>query len=175
MLEIYDFQKKYMVSNDKMFTSPKKILPKDFVLPKNSLVHFVPDSVATIGIDFSCSLVASYTGVLYAFNCEKLIRPAHSPYQNKDVDAQRLVDRYNRSHLKIKSLKKLDRSIAVTTTPLVINYGLLPHLYSYNASSMTIYNEWEDLRTTIWQTIDEVGAAKEHFLIYKLDNKLPVS
>ena len=171
-LKITDFDRKFVTPIANIGKSPKHVIPTNLVLPMNTCIHFVADSDSILGIDSSYCLLRAQTGNVYTYHVQK-IRPELGTVHSTNFPINATIRYYHKTHLAIKPLTNLDRSLGTNTSPIVINYALLPKLYKYAKSTLVTYQEWFNIRATMWEMIGQIGTRREHFILYQLPTILP--
>lgn len=172
-LKLGDFNKKFLTAPvNKITTTPKHILPANLYLPVDSVVHFISDSDQVIGVDGTNVLLRNSNEAIYTYQITDLIHTVGSPTRT-NLQVTPIVRQYQKSHLNVKPITNLDRSLSNNHAPIVLNYSLLPRLYKYPNNSMVVYHEWFNIRATLWDMINQIGTRRTHFICYQIPNKLP--
>lgn len=167
------FNKKFLTRPiEKITTNPIRILPKDFILPFNSLIHFVGESDQSVGVDSTHPLIRNAIDSIFTFHELELEHKLGNVSLTK-FDIKKILSRYHKSHLNIRQISNLDKSLSNNTNPIIINYSLLPKLYKYTSNGLLLYQEWYNIRTTMWNMVKEIGNRREQFILYKLPKTLP--
>ena len=171
-LKISDFDKKTLTSVSKMDTSPRILIPDYIHLPNNSLIHYIADSDQLLGIESSFSLLRNVSNDAFIFHVKELKKTLGNVSPTK-VDFNECVRRYQKTHLGIKLLSNLENSLIHNSSPIVLNYSILPSLNKYITNNLVVYQEWFNIRATMWEMIGKIGNKREHFIPFKLPDILP--
>lgn len=156
----------------RLATGFKKVDPSVLFLPVDSVIHYIPDVSTEMGVGKSFSVLRnSYAGTKI-YHVDKLHSFEGSPINNR-VAINPLKISYHKTHLEIKEVSNLDRSLTVDKSPLVINYGMLSKLYDYKSGILAEYHSWLNVRDTMWDYVHQIATRRTHFIHYKLPVKLP--
>jgi hypothetical protein len=156
----------------KIGSTIKKLSPDVFHLPINSMIHFIPESSAELGVDKTFSILRNSYKETTIYHQLELKSEIGSPVLSK-VNVNNYKIQYHRGHLEIKELSNLDRSLTMSKEPIVLNYGILNKIYDYKKHPLSEYHQWYNLRMTMWERIHQIGARREHFIRFKLPQHLP--
>ena len=173
LLKNTDFSKRFVtIPITNMSSKPKLTDPQHLMLPNDAMIHFVSDSDSQLGIDKSHCLLRNALSQTYIYHVTN-IKHELGNISPTGINPVSLIRAYQRTHLDIKNVTNLDRSISTNHSPIVMNYGLLPRLYKYSANNLLVYQEWYNIRNTMWDNISQVSLRREHFIRYKLPQILP--
>ena len=168
-----DFSRKFLThATDEGIANPRHFLPNDIVMPQNAVIHYLSESQQVTGIDNDHPLLITALNNIYCYHELKLQEILGSVTPVK-INTPELIKRYHKTHLAIKPINNLDRSLSNNTNPIVINYSLLSKLYKYRENVLSLFYEWYNIRKTIWDMVYQIGNRREHFIIYKLPKTLP--
>jgi len=142
----------------------------DFELPENAIIHYVSDSDQVLGITKSNDMIRS-TSDVYTYHVDAL-EGKEGHYSKSETTLNALITKYHQFNLGIKRINNLSSVLEKVKQPIVVNYSMLPSLYKYTVSSLSVYYEWLNIRTTIWHHIKEIGSDKLHFIVYKIPEVL---
>jgi hypothetical protein len=156
----------------KIGSSYKKIIPSVLFLPVDSAIHFIPEVSSELGVDKSFSLLRNHYTESKIFHVTKLHTHLGNPSATT-VNLNTLKIAYHRGHLEIKEVSNLDRSLTLDKCPLVINYSMLGKLFEYKRSPLAEYNSWSNIRSTMWDTINQIGSRRSHFIKFRMPVHLP--
>lgn len=146
-----EFYRKCGVLTIEKLKSPNFKELTDLVLPKESLLHFIPTDDTENGPDQNSPL---YNGrdSSHAWHIEELTllegRPRH-----RSSELRARLKSYHKRNRKIRQLRKFEQGVRDLNNLVTINYGLLPHLYRYSRTALSTWNEWKNLNRTVWDTV----------------------
>jgi len=173
LLNIKEFKNRFVIEPvAKMAGGFKKIHPEVFFLPENSLIHFIPETTTELGVDKSFSLLKNHYSDIVTSHVTELYSQTGHPDKAR-VSSQTLKLSYHRTHLTVKEVTNLDRTLSINQNPVVLNYSLLYHLYTYKGKGLSNYYEWLNVRNTMWENISQIGTRRNHFIRFKLPRTLP--
>ena len=172
-IKVLEFDKRFVTSPiGRISSAPKYNTPSNIHLPINSVIHFIANSEQTLGIDSSYSLLRNTGGQLYSFYIQNLIHRLGS-VSPTHLTASNIIRRYYKTHLNIRPITNLDRSLSTNPSPIVLDYSLLPKLNKYTTNSLIVYQEWFNIRATMWDMVNQIGGRREQFIRYQLPEVLP--
>lgn len=150
----------------------KKILVSKVRLPLNTIIHFVPSSEITVGMNSDHFLLKNVVGNIQIYHVEDMRPIVGTPVKLRSSFAL-VIKAYQRTHMLFKRVTNLDRAISNNTNPIIINYGLVPKMYKYQNAPINRYYEWVNGRNAIWDMLSQIGSRRTQFLHYQLPETLP--
>jgi len=173
-LPIKEWDKKFLTYPIGKIVSGGKHNPSSqFFLPSNSVIHYIGETDQTVGIDNSYCLIRNgNSSPIYIYHMLHL-KVGIGNVSSTNIPINNVIRRYQKTHLNIKPLTNLDRSLSNNSAPIVINYALLPRLNKYTNNTLVVYQEWYNIRLTMWDMINQIGGRREHFIRYLLPEILP--
>ena len=166
-----DFDRRFVTRINKL-TIPRHIFPAALYLPTNSAIHFIAESEQAIGIDSSYNLLRNASGQIYTFHVVTLVHKVGN-VSSTHVAPTPLIRRYQKTHLNIRPITNLDRTLSNNPAPVVLNYSLLPRLNKYSNNALIVYQEWFNIRATMWDMVHQIGGRRSQFINYQLPEVLP--
>lgn len=171
-LKYTEFFRKFVNKDLSRLKNPKLSTVEEFILPTGSAVHFVPESPTEVGIDRSNMLIRNAGDKILIHHVEelevrlgKVRRIANSP--------STMIRNYHKKNLTMSKVRNIEKSSKNTSLQLVVNYGLLNKLNAYVPNQLGMYQEWMNLRTTLWSNIKDIGSDRYHFIHYRMPRFLP--
>ena len=173
LIPLKEFSNRFLTKPiTKISGSFKKLTPEILFLPDNSVIHFIAETTTELGIDKSYSLLRNVYADTTIYHVSELKAEVGAPVLAK-ANISNLKISYHRSHLDIKEISNLDRSLTVNKLPIVLNYAILAKLYTYKSGGLSDYHDWYNIRATMWDRINQIGSRREHFIRFKLPQHLP--
>jgi len=171
-LKYNDFYKKYVTRDTSRLKSPKVISVSELYLPTGSAIHFVPVTETEIGIDKSNVLMRNIGDRVLIEHVEELsISVGKVNKIPGSIDS--MVKGYHRSNLGIHKVRNIEKANKNTSLPLIMNYSLLSRKYTHVKNPLALYQEWFNVRRTIWDNITSLGNDRYHVLQFKMPIFLP--
>ena len=171
-LPLKNFYQKYITPITRI-TNPRLTLSENLVLPKDAVIHYIADSAQITGIDSTDTLMRNAGTNVIIHHVDKLM-VILGRVQHTSISLDIIKRAYHKSHIYMREAKNLERIAGTITLPIVINYSMLPLLNKYAANQLLVYQEWYNLRYTMWQTINSIGPGKNHFIKYVIPAVLPM-
>lgn len=174
MLLYQNFFRQYGVRKVVQLMTPPLPLLELLDLPKESILHYVPDS----------GLLVGPASDEYIFrHIAKPIMMAHviengdfkgSP-RRLSVSSNQLIRTYQIKNRRFRPMRDLQASTRDNLTLVVYNYGIIPSLYKYQRSLYSEYYRWSNLQAAVWKNIAAVAreSNRHQFLQVKLPAALP--
>lgn len=156
----------------KLSNGGKKILAHNVKLPINSILHYVPPTEITVGMNSDNFLIKNVSGSIQIYHVENINVIAGNPIKTRG-NFQAIIKAYQRTHMLFKRVQNLDRAISNNQNPIVINYGLVPRMFKYQNAPINRYYEWLNGRNAIWDMVSQIGSRRNQFVHYPLPTTLP--
>lgn len=171
VLPLKSFCSKYITPVNRL-SSPKVILSENLVLPTDSVIHYIADSAQVVGIDNTDTLMRNVGNNVLIYHVTNLdVQMGNVTTTHIPLDKVRRL--YHKMHLYMREVKNLERTLNTVHSPVVINYSMLPMLHRYSNNQLVVYQEWYNLRYTLWRMIDNIKDNKQHFIKYTIPDILP--
>lgn len=175
MIDYKIFSRKFLIIPMKKLLAHKFFPCEMLILPKDSVIHFIPESPTLLGIENNEFLIKGYADTgkkILVYHIHEL-RDHIGNVSKKNANFNNLVREYHKKHHNMGKIVDLNKSGNLNNMPLVVNYALLDKLYKYTNNMMVTYQEWYNLRSTMWEAINFIVGEKHHFIQYKLPLNLP--
>jgi len=166
------FYKKYAIKSLVYFRNPKVFKVEDLELPIGSIIHWIPEVENDIGPTAVTPFLIRSEGIATVYHVETLIVTLGKAVKRIPNNSN-LSKQYHKSNVKIHKVKQLAMGVSRNRLLLVLNYGFLNHQYKYSPNNMSLYNEWFNLRDTMWNNVAEIGSDRVHLVKYTLPKELP--
>lgn len=121
-------------------------------LPRQAIIHHLPMDETLYGIDQDDPLLAKERRMVAVDHVLKLTGDKGPP-RPRPVPIMGLVRDYHRRNRRTRRVFNIETILRDPVSPLVINYGLLPHVYYYTKTYLASYNKWYNLQVTQLDTI----------------------
>lgn len=145
---------------------------ENYVLPRASAIHFIPESNHEYGIDMSHSLMRHIGDRALIYHIEKMdIILGHA--RHLSISPETMIKTYHRRYRNLIRVRNIDKSNINDHLHMVVNYSILPHMYVQAHNSLQVYQEWYNLRQCMWKTINELGDFRFHFIPFRVPKFLP--
>ena len=173
LIKLLEFNHRYLTAPiENIAKGFKKTVADNFYLPVNSIVHFIGEETI-LGIERSNSLLRHALGNTYIYHVTTLEHELGIVSPNTLVTSNALIRQYQKVNRDFNLISNIDRFLSNNTSVLVVNYALLPRLYKYSSNALLIYQEWFNIRKTMWNMVNQIGLRREHFIPYKIPQVLP--
>lgn len=138
------------------FTTPR-VYPLDtFELPKNAIVHYLPESEVELGITATHLFLRKATAMILSEHIEQYSSNEGSPVK-LPVQPTQLITRYRRANRTIRLLHNYDTALRQEKTAIVVNYSLLNHLYRYRPTRYTRLHRFHNLYNTLLDKMNSLA------------------
>lgn len=169
----YDqFYKKDVSRKWAQFRTPLIIPVEEYFLPKVSAIHYIPENSHEYGIDITHSLMRNIGDRALVYHVEKMETIAGKA-KHMTVSTEMMMKNYHKRYKDLIRVRNIDKSNMNDRLHMVVSYALLPHLYIQLHNNIAIYQEWQNLRHAMWNTITELGKERYHFIPYKVPHFIP--
>lgn len=152
--------------------NPTVLSTEGLILPRPSTIHYIPEVDTELGPDRHHALLRNAGDRILTYHVDelKIVRGNARKAKGNVNSLARTFHKRNRSFSLAKDIERARRNIS---NHLVINYALLPSLYTYTASNLRTYNEWANMRQTMWDQIAQMHDERYQFIRVKLPAFIP--
>jgi len=146
----------------------------DLSVPRQSIVHHLPTDESLYGMDQDDPFVANESRVVSVEHVLNLTS-TKGPPRPLPTPPMTMVREYHRRNRNMKRVFNMKSVLRNPVSPLVVNYGLLPHRYRYTKTFMAPYNKWFNIQNTIYDTMKRYLAEtnRSQYLPCYLPTRLP--
>lgn len=143
-------------------------------MPRNAILHHWPSDETLYGIEPDDPLVALEKRLIPVAHVMTLTSHVGPP-RPMPVPAMRLVRDYHKKYRRTRRIINLSSVLKDPVTPVVVNYGLLPHLFRYTKTFMAGYNKWLNIQVTQLDTVKHYlkTTRRDQYIPCNLPTRLP--
>lgn len=153
----YDvFYRRRGIRRYQYFVVPKVYLLDTFELPKNSIIHYVPESDVELGISPNHLFLRKVTTMILSEHVTQMTSTEGDPIRTP-ISAQQLINQYRRNNRRIRLLRNYDTALREEKNVIVVNYALLNYLYRYRVTRKTKIFKFHNFMNTFIDKINEVA------------------
>lgn len=173
LLYSYYFRQ-YGLRRSYQLTSPVLHNTRLLDLPRESVLHYIGDDVASFGIAGDDPILQNISRIILVDYITELKGREGNPRSTYQSTPKMIRD-YQRKYRRFRQVKDLSYVWRDTRSILVVDYALLHHLYRYVKSIYSNYFSWKNIQVTFWDTIGSMTKAsdRQHFLQCRLPTVLP--
>jgi hypothetical protein len=155
-------------------TSPALHSATQMDIPREAVIHYVGDDVASYGMAGDDLLIQKVNRTIlvdYVTNLTAKEGNPRSTYQS----IPKMIKDYQRKYRRFRQVKDLSFVWRDTRSTLQVDYALLHHLYKYVKSMYSSYFAWKNVQATLWDTLASMTKAsdRQHFIPCRLPTVLP--
>lgn len=175
-MQVYtQFYRAHGIRRASDLTNPTLSSFADLVLPKDSVVHFLPYDDLSVGPEPEHPLFKQYPGRVLVEHITELTDPIGGPRPNRSTPENALIKGYHRRFRSMRPLHDFDKSLRDARTLIAENYTPLNKLYMYMRSVYSTFYKWHNvLKTAIGHTAKRVkGNDRQHFILAEVPRRLP--
>lgn len=168
------FFRKHGIRRRTQLVSPPLSSINNFVMPKESVLHYLGDGPSDFGITADDPMLNEVDKIVMVDHVIEL-RADKGPPKPRLAPAQAMRKEYHRKNRKMRPLRKMETALRDPRTLIVINYALLPHLYRYITNFFIEYNRWYNISATRWDKMNEMATKtnRQQFIKMTLPQLLP--
>jgi hypothetical protein len=168
------FQRNRMIRKGAEMTEPRISVSSQLILPKNSLLHYLPDSKVDIGPQSDYLVFKNVMKPIPVYQVTELVNPPSKPREIA-FDPNKIIRGYLEKNRRFRKVTDIEKAPRDEKTLLVVNYSLIHNRYAYVRSQYSEYNEWLDLASTVTSKINEYATVtgRHQFLILNVPRVLP--
>lgn len=170
------FERRFLIRRFSQLTTPTINDYADLTLPRNGVIHYLPESPSSKGIPLDHWAIKNSERLVMV---DHVTRLSKTPFlgnpkpiaRNSDIE----IKTFHRTYRKLKLMKDFNRDLRNELTPFVVNYGLLREGYRYTQGFMMHYYRECNSNGTLYSTINHYAALSErhHFYECLLPTPLP--
>lgn len=144
------------------------------ILPKESILHSIPEDEAAFGIPQDDILLKNSTKIVQFDHVTQLAGTVGNPRPTR-IPSMGMIREYHRKNRMTRWLRNRDIALRDVNTVLVENYGLLSHLYRYPITFLRSYYKWQNIQTTMWSKVAEcaVESNRQQYIVMRLPKMIP--
>ena len=156
-----------------MLANPPLTTLSDYEVPRDSAIHYLRQSTEE-GPDANYVLLKGSKRGGWIQHVTELATTEGRPRYMPQGVISRTMD-YHKSHPTLRLLRRDMETLTDGNFPLVINYAMLPDLYSYMNNQYTAWNRRHNLLETIVKHVNEVAekSDKQQFILVEINEELP--
>lgn len=144
-------------------------------LPKETVLHYMPEDETELGIPQNHTILSNNTRVIMT---EHVIVPGADKGNPRllPVPAAQYIRQYHRDNRRTRPMTKPETTMRDVNTIVVENYSLLNHLYRYPTNYFRAYSKWWNVQAALWKKVAEVSKnypQRNQFLQCRLPTLLP--
>lgn len=144
----------------------------DLWLPMGATIHHIPESETMYGIDGNHGLLRNMGRYSYIYHVEEM-QTDHGHVTSIRVNTKNMMRDYHKHNISIKKAKQLRTAMHIYDHLVVMDYSLLNHMYRYSKHNLLTYQQWANLRNTMWANIIESPTDRFNFIRYTVPLTLP--
>lgn len=176
MLKFERFFKRAGIRTVGNLTSPRINKLEEFILPIESVYHFIPSDNSGLGISTDHWAVKHTDKRLMIDHVTELKGEMILGTPKKtSVNSDTLVRDYHRRYRKARPIRDILKASRDDKTHIVSNYSLLPQLLRYTKSMYSSYYKRFNIVATMWDNLSEIGKEtnRYQYLTVELPDVLP--
>lgn len=145
-----------------------------FELPKNSIIHYIPDNAVESGIAHTHLFLRKATAMILSEHVTTLQTQEGAPIRTP-ITPQLLITEYRKNNRRIRTMHKYETAFRDEKTVAVINYALLNKLYRYRHTRRTRIFKYNNLMNTLIAKVNELAAVstREQYIEMTIPKVLP--
>lgn len=172
MLNLDTFHTRYVHRENTSLASPRIMDAFEIHLPINSVIHYVSDTQADIGIRGSHPLLQHTSGTArLAFVSDGY--GTYGNYTKIATNTSSLIKNYRAAQKGIDYFGTATKAMARENELAVLDYSLLTRMFRYRQTVTRLYDEWRNIITAIVAQINAKGNIRNNFIYIQLPQSLP--
>jgi hypothetical protein len=175
MIEYPIYYRKFGIRRQELLIKPVLWSVNTLFLPFNSLIHYLPETETSMGIEEDNVLLQQYKRVLWVDHLKELSIEKGTP-RNMPFQFGSAMMRYQRDHKRSRIIKDMETAMKDRRSIIVVNHAMAPHIYKYmDSNPFTPYNRWYNQQLTLWKKVEEMAkiSDRQQFILVELPKILP--
>lgn len=144
-------------------------------LPKETVLHFMPEDETELGIPQNHTILSNNTRMIMTEHVTVLGDDKGNP-RTLPLPAAQMKREYHRQNRRTREMLKPETVMRDVNTIVVENYALLNHLYRYPTNYFRAYYKWWNVQAALWKKVGEISKSypqRNQFLQCRLPTLLP--
>lgn len=158
------FYYRFGIKTLSMLIKPVPVSTENFLLPLNSIVHFMsddPDSLSREDL-----LLKGTKKLVFVNNVTELKSLDYAP-RVIDRNINTKIAKFHKEHRDIRNTTNYDK--LDPTSPLVFNYSYLEGKYEYKHTNVSYYYEWYNINKTVWINVAELSKTNSRIQYFRFN------
>lgn len=174
MLLYKDMYRKYGINTLAQLVTPRTFTLDNLILPKESIVHYLPVDTVDIGIEPRNPMILHYEGELLVTHVEVLASEFGRPREIAG-EVSRGIKTYHKRYRNLRLVRRMETALRDPNNLLIDNYALLTGGYRYSRNALTSYYQHRNLYDTLWSQIISLSnqSDREHFIPVTIPTTIP--
>ncbi|WP_257291521.1 hypothetical protein [Endozoicomonas sp. ONNA1] len=173
MINYKAFYQKYGMIRLEHFRKGRFFSLDKFSLPKESLLHYLPEDNADQGIVPQDKLILLYEQNRFVEHVMELEGDEGKP-KEVPTNKQKLIQQYHKRYRRLRLSRRRTTVLRDKNNLLIMNYAPLSQLYRYVRSPMAGFYEWSNINATLWKTITQLtDTGRMQYIEFSLPKTIP--
>lgn len=144
------------------------------VMPRNSVLLYMPEDDADMGISQNHILLRDSTRLLFVDHVHELTTK-EGLVKRTFTQPSKLIREYLRKNRKTRVLNNIERLAKDDKILIIENFAMLNHLWQYRPHPLTFFYKWKNTQATLWSKANEVGSTigRNMYLMVNLPQVIP--
>jgi hypothetical protein len=173
MITTEQFVLQQAVRANATLSAPRTIDAFEVKLPFDSIIHYMTDTTADLGIRGSNALLQTQTNdVRLSF-----IQDGYGAYgkpRKITFNSAKFIKGYRQQQKRIRYINDWQRAVSKPKDLVVFDYSLLLRMYQHNVGRRRFLEQWQNIADSMHQKItDRSVSTRNHFIQVKLPEVLP--
>lgn len=174
-LKYLDYYRQFGVRRYQELLSPRLRLVQLLQLPRYAVYHYTATDPSLIGPPENEYMLSKESAQLWISFADDLATKQGAPRRDQRFQLPRAKLDYRASHRRFRLVTDLSTVEKNINAQIVANYAHLNHMYIYRPTLTRWYDEWFNVRKTIWSKANEIAqqSDRQHFLLFRIPSTLP--
>lgn len=174
MLPFDQYFKRYGIRLPSQIPAPRLIPISRLTLPRNAMLHYLPESETEIGPPSELPIFNDVTRLVFVGHETELKNRTGNPLK-AFIQPTQLINQYKTRYRKMRMLAKLSIADREPLNLIVINYAIAARTVRYTRSFFSQYYAWYNVQASMWKTVAEYlqQTDREQFIVVNLPTVIP--
>lgn len=170
------FYLRYGVRQIDRLPQPRMFDIADWTLPKNILIHYIPQGPADIGPPPDFWATAGLPRQPYVAHTIEMTSFEGAPRKKGGIIPTNLMRSYVRTHRGYRRVPNLDRALVDIRYPVYMSYGIVPLPYRYTKTVYTRMYRFNNLMRTVYAQANELAKTSDRhqYFFFNVPKVIPV-
>lgn len=174
-LNYNQFYMMYGVRNRSLLSNPKAFNIENFSLPRNSIVHYLPENAADLGPDETYFVFQKERVRPYAHNVVDMTNFAGNPRKRGGFNMTSIVKSWMQKRRGFRRVPDINRALDDKNVAILANYALIPMQWRYLPVPLTRYYRFQNILATAYKQAKfyTEHSDRQQFIVINIPDILP--
>jgi len=142
--------------------------------PRGTTFHHMPMSETELGPANDHMAIQAAQRLVYIDHVPDLLAKEGNPRPTYKLLAP-MQTQYRREHMMLRPMRDYEGATKELLNTVVVNYAMVGQMYKYMRSALSRWWAWKNMRSTMWERINQLKTPHErhHIVVFDVPSSLP--